>query len=698
MKKKLIAIFLFLGFFSAQGQTAPNLNPSMTDTTKMRVWTNYCRNLCVNQNFSQLAISAKKGIALSTGNNRYSSIFYYYEGTAHEYTTRNDSLAICCYEKSLSFAKKDGDMEQIGNVIRRVYYLYFLYKKHDRETELIDYVKSKVNSIKNWEVKASFLVCICNSYLFHDEYEQFINYAFQTIDVYEHKLEKSKKNTTNIANLYRNIVGTYIQMGQYNKALEYCAITEKYCEPESVNLAYIYSYYAKIYSDLGQIELQKKYIRKIEALKENYFDKESCLGESYCALAENYLKINQLSEANKYIEKSIQAGILSKNHEVVVEAKTTKGKILYGMKEYLKAIELLLSIQNDAKLYDKLNYAEMLNTIAQSYKLSGNSNKAYKYLTAYSLERDTILKESAKKNIANAEAKYQNNIKQQEIKSLKAKNTIQQLEEEKSKSQIAVLLLVLLIVIGITSFTYFKYKERKKTNEKLQLLNSELDEANRIKVQFLGMLNHDLRSPISNIIHLIRLNQNNFIDATKKIELENTTIKIAENLLVAMDDMLLWSKEQMENYNPVIRKIDASIIFNYIQEYFETENKVKFQFENNENLEIWTDENFLKAIVRNLTSNSIKALSKSDSGVITWRTWMEDNCKYISITDNGVGTNKAQILALYDEKQSIKSKSGLGLHLIRDMAKAINCQISLDEKLESGTSFILKFDDDYKFH
>jgi signal transduction histidine kinase len=47
--------------------------------------------------------------------------------------------------------------------------------------------------------------------------------------------------------------------------------------------------------------------------------------------------------------------------------------------------------------------------------------------------------------------------------------------------------------------------------------------------------------------------------------------------------------------------------------------------------------------------------------------------------------------AMYDDTEVVGIKSGLGLHLIRDMAKAINCDISVDSKIDVGTTFILKF-------
>jgi len=693
MKQFTLAFFLFVAFLSARGQSAPNLNSYPADTTKMRVWTEYCKKVCLNENFPLLSTSAKKGIALSKGNNRFSSIFYYYEGIGYEYATRQDSLAIDCYERSLSFAKKEGDMEQVGNVIRRLYYLYYLYKKNDRATALINYVKSSVKQVKNWEVKANFLVCICNSYLFYDEYEQFINYAFQTIDVYEHKLPKSKKNNTNIANLYRNIVGAYIQMGQFDKALEYCIVAEKYCLQEHVNLAYLYSYYVKIYSNGSQIDLEKRYIQKLEALNENFYDKQSCLGESYTAFSENYLKINQLSEATKYIEKAIRAGILSKNREVVVEATTTKGKILYAKKEYQPAIKLLLSIEKDAKMYDRWNYTDMLYVIAQCYKLSENSDRAYLYLNTYTLAKDTLLKETAKKNIANAEARYQNNVKLQEIRSLKAENTIHQLEEEKSKSQITVLLLVLLMVVGISGFIYYKSKERKKTNEKLQQLNAELDEANQVKARFFGILNHDLRSPLANLIHLLELKKENdhAIDQATIIRLENQSIDSAQNLLISMEDMLLWGKGQMSNFEPQMKPISVEVLFRYIASYFESETKIAFSFENSNDLKLISDENILKTILRNLTSNAIKALVRVEHPSIRWSARHDDDFTYLTITDNGHGVSKDHLKALYDETEVVGVKNGLGLHLIRDLSGIVDCNIELESSTPNGTTFCLRF-------
>jgi signal transduction histidine kinase len=62
----------------------------------------------------------------------------------------------------------------------------------------------------------------------------------------------------------------------------------------------------------------------------------------------------------------------------------------------------------------------------------------------------------------------------------------------------------------------------------------------------------------------------------------------------------------------------------------------------------------------------------------------------LSITDNGSGGSQEQFKALYNENEVVGIKTGLGLHLIRDLAKAINCMIHIESNPTTGTTFILE--------
>ena len=202
-----------------------------------------------------------------------------------------------------------------------------------------------------------------------------------------------------------------------------------------------------------------------------------------------------------------------------------------------------------------------------------------------------------------------------------------------------------------------------------------------------------MRSPVYNFIHFMQLQKESpeLLDATTKKIIETKTINSAENLLASMEDLLLWSKGQMDNFKPQPKVIEINSLFEDTKKHFESEEKVIIEFENPDAISIHTDENFLKTIIRNLTGNAIKATKNSEKAKITWRAWQNNDKTYLSITDSGSGVSQEKFKALYDENEVVGIKSGLGLHLIRDLAKAINCKVSIDNDTNEGTTFNLEF-------
>jgi signal transduction histidine kinase len=63
----------------------------------------------------------------------------------------------------------------------------------------------------------------------------------------------------------------------------------------------------------------------------------------------------------------------------------------------------------------------------------------------------------------------------------------------------------LLLIGAIGILIYRQSAIRKVANQRLTLINGQLDEANRVKARFLGIISHDLRSPVANLISLINL-------------------------------------------------------------------------------------------------------------------------------------------------------------------------------------------------
>ncbi|MBK8506861.1 MAG: hypothetical protein IPL46_34605 [Saprospiraceae bacterium] len=85
----------------------------------------------------------------------------------------------------------------------------------------------------------------------------------------------------------------------------------------------------------------------------------------------------------------------------------------------------------------------------------------------------------------------------------------------------------------------------------------------------------------------------------------------------------------------------------------------------------------MKTIMQNLTSNAVRVLQDKKMGQIKWEAYRKADKVYLAVTDNGPGLSSEQARALFKNETSINLKTGLGFHIIRDLAKKVGCEILL---------------------
>ena len=252
----------------------------------------------------------------------------------------------------------------------------------------------------------------------------------------------------------------------------------------------------------------------------------------------------------------------------------------------------------------------------------------------------------------------------------------------------------LLLIGAIGILIYRQSTMRKVANQRLTLINGQLDEANRVKARFLGIISHDLRSPVANLISLINLRREapDLLDEEGMVYGQQKITDTAENLLHVMEDILLWSKGQMVTFKPHVKTLSIHSVFMEMQLLYSGNGRVRIVFNNPQDLQINTDEDYLKTILRNLTSNALKAVDGRPDVLIEWKAWRDNpQLTCLSITDNGPGISTTQRAALFNNEADIGIKHGLGLPLVRDFASAVNCTIQVNAAAGGGTSFTLLF-------
>ncbi len=328
--------------------------------------------------------------------------------------------------------------------------------------------------------------------------------------------------------------------------------------------------------------------------------------------------------------------------------------------------------------------AHFRGNLAELQAMTGNYKGAYENFRAYQTVQDSLYSQEAKNTIAGLEGKREIELRDKQLQ-------INQLTIDGQKRQQLALLVCVGLLLVIGGLLYWQSRTRKRTNITLLHLNQELDEANQVKARFFAILSHDLRSPIANLINFLHLQRTSPDLLTPELATrhEQKITEAAEGLLDTMESMLLWSKSQMQQFKPTVRIVPVQTLFDYLQRFFAGVTQVQLSFETPAGLQVATDEDYLHTIMQNLTSNAIKALQNQPDARIQWQAQLEKGYVVLTIRDNGPGLSESQLQTLYTSDAAISGKTGLGLHLIRDLARSINCQISVQSEQGVGTEFRL---------
>ncbi len=528
------------------------------------------------------------------------------------------------------------------------------------------------------------------------DYATAIQYFLNALTVYEK--ENNLKNTSGV---YNNMGIVYGEQHNYEKALYYFSKAAAGFEQLGNNNSY-----AGALLNMGEIHSSNHNYTKSQAY---FFDalqqfKKTQNPYGIAAASQNlgisYLyKNTNFDIAERYIDTALTIAKQIHNQKFIAINYGSLGK-LYKQKaikypnhkqQYLQ--KSITNLQTALPIFLELNnldyYQEFTKELSECYKLSGDYKRAFETYQLHSLYKDSLFNDTKHKEFTRKEIQYEFKRKGDSIQLVTEKEIALKdatLKEKENETWFLIIAISLLTVIG--GLLFYQNRLRKKKNQKLEA-------ANNTKLRFFNILNHDLRSPVSKLLQLHYLQRDNphFFEGKNKDELQLHSINATEHLLATMDDLLLWSKSQMEAFKIDSKQVVVQEVFDYLQKLDFSE-KVTHQVlyvEASTTLTLYTDENFLKTILRNLTSNAMKATADVATPKIVWKAYKENQKHILTITDNGKGGTQDQFKALYDDTLVIGIKSGLGLHLVRDMAKAIGCEIHVATTPNQGTTISLIF-------
>lgn len=257
------------------------------------------------------------------------------------------------------------------------------------------------------------------------------------------------------------------------------------------------------------------------------------------------------------------------------------------------------------------------------------------------------------------------------------------------------MILMFIVSILIMYFTRiaFIYEWR------LNVANKKIKENLNFKNRILGMLSHELRSPLKIIgIFIRKINKKTSDDSIKEylksISFTNNT------LLMQANQILEYTKNQhLENkLVPVVFNLKNEIdsILNSIEPYIETRNN-KFVVEQsiNENIEVYSDNTKINQVFMNILANANKFTENGQITVKTKAEKVDDNTVSLStqISDTGVGISQSDLEKIFEPYyQGVLSEdvenlgAGLGLSLCKEIVELYSGTISVDSEKNVGTT------------
>ncbi|MGC4022777.1 MAG: HAMP domain-containing sensor histidine kinase [Cyclobacteriaceae bacterium] len=236
-------------------------------------------------------------------------------------------------------------------------------------------------------------------------------------------------------------------------------------------------------------------------------------------------------------------------------------------------------------------------------------------------------------------------------------------------------------------------------NEEILSKNEELLNLNLEKNNLIGIVAHDLKSPLNQIKGLLSL-----IKMTGKVDeesakylsmMEESAIRLNEMIAKILDVEAIESKK----LNLKLEPVNISHVLNGVADRYEndaTAKKIKIDRGIVLDVTVRADKGYAEQVLENLLSNAIKFSPFERSVFVSLE--LQNGKVICQIKDQGPGLSEEDKRKLFGKYQKLSAKptgneisTGLGLSIVKKFVEAMEGEIWCESELGDGASFFVKF-------
>lgn len=462
------------------------------------------------------------------------------------------------------------------------------------------------------------------------------------------------------------------------------------------------------------------------------------------------------NEAAKLAERLHSTSELSSALNILGAVNRRDGRYNEALEELQKAYDLLLASGDTTDIPSILNnmsntYLEMkkydkaIETATRSFEMAKNegipvymSYAAYNLTEVYRRENDfkhalewkdkaveidrQIMNENKSRELSKLKNQLDYAQKEKDLESLKQEAKLKdQIIARRNTQAMAFAGIGSLVVIIAALFIYMNYRARSANkvlrlkNDQIEQQSSEisaintnlaqvgeellerkkrLEEINKVKDKLFSIISHDLRSPLNSIQGMLDLLKSGRLTGDDFARMSDTLMSRVENTTMLLDNLLNWSRSQMEGFSANPQPLDlgdlAERVVNQLDQNarakdIKLENKISFE------AKAVGDRDMVTLVFRNLISNAIKFTPKG--GHIQVVDVQENGQVKISVIDDGKGIATEDMPKVLGEEYFFtlgtanERGSGLGLRLCREFLQKNQGILGFAPNPEKGTTF-----------
>ncbi len=242
-------------------------------------------------------------------------------------------------------------------------------------------------------------------------------------------------------------------------------------------------------------------------------------------------------------------------------------------------------------------------------------------------------------------------------------------------------------------------EELQQQNQALEIQREKVQEANRLKSEFLSNMSHELRTPLNSVMALSRVLLMQTKETLSAEELSYLEIieRNGKNLLSLINDILDLAKIESGKMEVISRHIRIEETIENIMERLAPlarEKGIKIEENIDRDLPaIICDGNRLHQVLQNIMGNAVKFTSR---GGVTVSAWHDRDTIHIKVSDTGIGIAPKELPHIFEEFRQVDGTAsrsyegtGLGLAIAHKTAQLLGGGISVESTPGRGSTFTL---------